>query len=38
MRKACFAEHQIIAVIKSIEAGWTVRYARWEVGIYKATY
>ncbi|MDY4369708.1 hypothetical protein SNR26_18530 [Pectobacterium brasiliense] len=27
MRKARFTEHQIIAVLKSVEAGRTVKYA-----------
>ena len=38
MRKARFTEHQIIAVIKSVEAGRTVKDVRREAGISEATY
>ncbi|VEA69615.1 Transposase [Serratia rubidaea] len=38
MRKAHFTEHQIIAVIKSVEAGRTVKDVCREVGISEATY
>ena len=38
MRKARFAEHQIIAVIKSVEAGRTVKDVCREAGISEATY
>lgn len=38
MRKARFTEHQIIAVIKSVEAGWTVKNVCREAGISEATY
>ncbi|EIJ6450416.1 IS3 family transposase [Salmonella enterica] len=38
MRKARFTEHQIIAVIKSVEAGRTVKDVCREVGISEATY
>lgn len=37
MRKARFTEHQIIAVIKSVEAGRTVKDVCREAGISKAT-
>ncbi len=37
MRKARFAEHQIIAVIKSVEAGRTVKDVCREAGISEAT-
>ncbi|MCQ8801053.1 transposase, partial [Escherichia coli] len=38
MRKAHFTEHQIIAVIKSVEAGRTVKDVCREAGISEATY
>ena len=38
MRKARFTEHQIIAVIKSVEAGRTVKHVCREAGISEATY
>lgn len=38
MRKARFAEHQIIMVIKSDEAGRTVKDVGREAGIPKAIY
>lgn len=38
MRKARFTEHQIIAVIKSVESGRTVQDVCREAGIYEATY
>lgn len=38
MRKARFTEHQIIAVIKSVEAGRTVKDVCREAGIAEATY
>ncbi|EAA6040726.1 transposase, partial [Salmonella enterica subsp. diarizonae] len=38
MRKARFTEHQIIAVIKSVEAGRTVKDVCREVGISETTY
>lgn len=38
MRKAHFTEHQIIAVIKSVEAGRTVKDVCQEAGISEATY
>lgn len=38
MRKALFTEHQIIAVIKSVEAGRTVKDVCRETGISEATY
>ena len=38
MRKASFTEHQIIAVIKSFEAGRTVKDVCREAGISEATY
>lgn len=38
MRKARFTEHQIIAVIKSVEAGRTVKVVSREAGISEATY
>lgn len=38
MRKARFTEHQIIAVIKSDEAGRTVKDVCREAGISEATY
>lgn len=38
MRKARFTEHQIIAVIKSVEAGRTVKNVCSEAGISEATY
>ena len=38
MRKARFTEHQIIAVIKSVEAGRTVKDICREAGISEATY
>ncbi len=37
MRKARFTEHQIIAVIKSVEAGRTVKNICRETGISEAT-
>lgn len=33
MRKACFTEHQIIAVIKLVEAGRTVKDVCREAGL-----
>jgi putative transposase len=33
MRKARFTAHQIIAVLKDIEAGWTVKKVCREAGI-----
>ena len=38
MRKARFTENQIIAVIKSVEAGRTVKDVCREAGISEATY
>jgi len=38
MRKARFTEHQITAVIKSLEAGRTVKDVCREAGISEATY
>lgn len=38
MRKARFIEHQIIAVIKLVEAGRTVKDVCREAGISEATY
>ena len=38
MRKARFTEHQIIAVIKSVETGRTVKDVCREAGISEATY
>lgn len=38
MRKARFTEYQIIAVIKSVEAGRTVKDVCRETGISEATY
>ncbi|EGK4962848.1 transposase, partial [Salmonella enterica] len=38
MRKARFTEHQIIAVIKPVEAGRMVKDVCREVGISEATY
>ena len=38
MRKARFTEHQIISVIKSVEAGRTVKDVCREAGISEATY
>ncbi|GCQ73011.1 IS1400 transposase [Escherichia coli] len=38
MRKARFTEYQIIAVIKSVEAGRTVKDVCREAGISEATY
>lgn len=38
MRKARFTEHQIIAVIKSVEAGRTVKDVCREAGISEAAY
>ncbi len=38
MRKARFTEHQIIAVLKSVEAGRTVKDVCREAGISEATY
>lgn len=38
MRKARFTEHQIIAVIKSVEAGRTVKDVCREAGISEATW
>lgn len=38
MRKARFTEHQIITVIKSVEAGRTVKDVCREAGISEATY
>ncbi len=37
MRKACFTEHQIIAVIKSVESGRTVKDVCREAGISPTT-
>lgn len=37
MRKACFTEHQINAVIKSVGAGRTVKDVCQEAGISEAT-
>ncbi|CAM3419311.1 transposase [Escherichia coli] len=37
MRKACFTKHQINAVIKSVEAGRTVKDVCQEAGISEAT-
>lgn len=33
MRKARFIEYQLIAVIKSVETGRTVKDVSWEAGI-----
>lgn len=38
MRKARFTEHQIIVVIKSVEAGRTVKDVCQEAGVSEATY
>lgn len=38
MRKARFTEHQIIAVLKSVKAGRTVKDICREAGISKASY
>lgn len=38
MRKARFTEHQIIPVLKSVEAGRTVKDVCREAGIYEASY
>ena len=38
MRKARFTEHQIIAVLKSVEAGRTVKDVCSEAGISEASY
>jgi putative transposase len=38
MRKARFTEHQIIAVLKSVEAGRTVKGVCREAGISEASY
>ncbi len=38
MRKALFTEHQIIAVLKSVEAGRTVKDVCREAGISEASY
>lgn len=38
MRKVRFTEHQIIAVLKSAEAGRTVKGISCEVGISEASY
>ncbi|CAM7497971.1 Transposase [Morganella morganii] len=38
MRKARFTEHQIIVVIKSVEAGRTVKDVCREAGVSEATY
>ncbi|HAT4610250.1 TPA: transposase, partial [Citrobacter freundii] len=38
MRKARFTEHQIIAVIKSVESGRIVKDVCREAGISEATY
>ncbi|NKI74488.1 transposase, partial [Dickeya sp. CFBP 2040] len=38
MRKARFTEHQIIAVLKSVEAGRTVKDVCHEAGISEALY
>ncbi len=38
MRKARFTEHQIITVIKSVEAGRTVKDVCREAGIFEATW
>lgn len=38
MRKARFTEHQIIAVLKSVEAGRTVKEVCREAGISEASY
>lgn len=37
MRKGRFTEHQIIAVIKSVEAGRTVKDVCWEASISEAS-
>jgi putative transposase len=38
MRKSKFSEHQIIAILKAVEAGWTVRDVCREHEISDATY
>lgn len=38
MRKARFTEHQIITVLKSVEAGRTVKNVYREAGISEASY
>jgi len=38
MRKVRFTEHQIIAVLKSVETGRTVKDVCREAGIYEASY
>lgn len=38
MRKARFTEHQILAVIKAVEAGRTVKDVCREAGVSEATY
>ena len=38
MRKARFIEHQIITVLKSVEAGRIVKDVCCEAGIYEASY
>lgn len=38
MHKARFTKHQIIAVLKSVEAGRTVKYVCREAGISEASY
>lgn len=38
MRKARFTEHQIIAVIKSVKAGRTIKDVCREAGISEATF
>lgn len=38
MRKARLTEHPIIAILKSVEAGWTVKDVCRETGISEACY
>ncbi|ASL89132.1 hypothetical protein BVG97_16665 [Serratia marcescens] len=38
MRKAHFTEHQIILVLNSVEADWTVKNVCREAGISEASY